>query len=149
MTFSSDLNRIVKKTKGKFDRLFQFVTIEALSSVVRLSPVGNPSLWKTQYRPPGYVGGRFRGNWQISANRPASGELDVIDKTGAATIAMGKATALSLKAGQVSYVVNNLPYARALEDGHSWNQAPQGMVKRTAKRLTRNIQNEAKRLNRK
>lgn len=131
MTFSSDLNRIVKKTNGKFDRLFRAVTIEALSSVVRLSPVDT---------------GRFRGNWQVSANQPESGTLDTIDKSGVATIGLGTSKANQLQAGQVSYVVNNLPYAERLENGWS-QQAPQGMVKRTAKRLNRNIQNEAKRLN--
>lgn len=131
MTFSSDLNRIIKKTNGKFDRLFQAVTVEALSSVVRLSPVDT---------------GRFRGNWQTSANSPESGTLNVIDKSGVETILRGKNAANQLKSGQVSYVVNNLPYAERLENGWS-QQAPQGMVKRTAKRLKKNIQAEANRLN--
>lgn len=133
MTFSSDLNRIIKKTNGKFDRLFRYVTIEALSSVVRLSPVDT---------------GRFRGNWQVSANQPKSGVKDSSDRSGAITIGLGSSAANKLQAGQTSYVVNNLPYANRLENGWS-QQAPQGMVKRTAKRLKRNIQNEAKRLNKK
>ncbi|MDT8372017.1 MAG: hypothetical protein RQ783_08520 [Gammaproteobacteria bacterium] len=153
MTFSSDLNRIVKKTNSKFDKLFRFVTIEALSSVVRLSPVGNPSLWQTKYPPTGYVGGRFRGNWQVSINQPATSELNTFDKTGAATISKGTKEANQLKAGQTSFVVNNLAYARKLEYGGVGNggssQAPNGMVRITAARLKHSIKKEAARLNKK
>lgn len=133
MTFSSDLRRIAKKTNRKLDDMVRFVAVESLDSVVRLSPVDT---------------GRFRGNWQLTKNFPASGTLDVTDTSGRATVNKGKAVASSVDAGDSAYIVNNLPYAQRLENGWS-QQAPQGMVKRTVRRLGRNIRKEAARLNRK
>jgi hypothetical protein len=82
----------------------------------------------------GYVGGRFRGNWQLTIGDPASGELERIDPNGAATLAAMRAQVATLTAGQTAYIVNNLPYAVPLEYGHS-KQAPQGMVRVTLARF--------------
>ncbi|KAF1045608.1 hypothetical protein [Xylophilus sp.] len=87
--------------------------------------------------PAGYVGGRFRGNWQTSISAPVSGVVDRIDPTGQA--AVGEASANMGGAGTVTYLVNNLPYAQALEyDAHS-SQAPAGMVRVAMARITQNI----------
>lgn len=77
----------------------------------------------------GYVGGRFRSNWQLTAGAPALGEIDDIESAGA-TIAKLAAAAGDLTLGEVAYIVNNLPYAIPLEYGHS-TQAPAGMVRVT------------------
>ncbi len=82
----------------------------------------------------GYVGGRFRGNWQFSIDSPATGELDVVDRSGNETIAQLKAQVAALTIGQTAYIVNNLPYAVPLEYGHS-TQAPRGMVRVTLDRF--------------
>lgn len=63
--------------------------------------------------PIGYVGGRFRGNWQTSVAEPITNTIDRIDPTGAAAVAdvvtnMGGA-------GTITYLTNNLPYAKRLE----------------------------------
>lgn len=79
----------------------------------------------------GYTGGRFRGNWQVTLNAPAAGELERIDPAGAATIADGLATIAPVKFGATVYLVNNLPYAIRLEYGWS-TQAPAGVVRITA-----------------
>lgn len=81
-----------------------------------------------------YVGGRFRGNWQFSIGTPADGTLDRADASGGATLAKLKLQVESLTAGQVAYIVNNLPYAIPLEYGHS-TQAPSGMVRVTLARF--------------
>ena len=78
----------------------------------------------------GYVGGRFRGNWQFSIDTPAEGVLDQIDVSGNVSIAVLKAQVQTLTAGQTSYIVNNLPYGIPLEYGHS-KQAPHGMIRVT------------------
>lgn len=101
-----------------------------LNSVVMKSPVGNPSIWKTKYPPKGYVGGRFRGNWQISSSVPAEGTVERIDASGMDTINTEGAKLTEFKAGLPIYLVNNLPYAIPLEYGHS-TQAPAGMVRLT------------------
>lgn len=77
----------------------------------------------------GYVGGRFRSNWQLTIGAPAAGEIDEIESAGE-TIAKIVAGAGDLSAGEVAYIVNNLPYAIPLEYGHS-TQAPAGMVRVT------------------
>jgi len=78
----------------------------------------------------GYVGGRFRGNWQFSIDSPATDELDRIDPSGSETIAALLSQVQALTIGQTAYIVNNLPYAIPLEYGHS-TQAPAGMVRVT------------------
>jgi hypothetical protein len=78
----------------------------------------------------GYVGGRFRGNWQFSIDAPATGELDRIDPSGSQAIADLQAQVQALTIGQTAYIVNNLIYAVPLEYGHS-TQAPHGMVRVT------------------
>ena len=82
----------------------------------------------------GYVGGRFRGNWQFSVDAPAEGVLDQVDPSGNVTIAVLRTQVQSLTAGQTAYIVNNLPYGIPLEYGHS-KQAPGGMVRITLTRF--------------
>lgn len=85
-------------------------------------------------KPEGYVGGRFKGNWQFTLEAPAIGTLDRVDPDGKAVLGELVAFANTLTAGQVAYIVNNLPYSIPLEYGHS-SQAPDGMVRVTLARL--------------
>jgi hypothetical protein len=75
----------------------------------------------------GYVGGRFRGNWQISIAVAASGEIQGI-RSPSETLASGASAVAGFQAGPAIFITNNLPYAIRLEEGWS-KQAPQGMVK--------------------
>lgn len=77
----------------------------------------------------GYVGGRFRSNWQLTTGVPAAGEIEDIETAGE-TLDRIIVAAGDLTAGEVAYIVNNLPYAIPLEYGHS-SQAPAGMVRVT------------------
>jgi hypothetical protein len=87
--------------------------------------------------PPGYTGGRFRGNWQVSFDTPTTEETGRIDKTGDLTKAAGNYTLSLFKVGMSSiYFCNNIPYAYPLEMGHS-TQAPGGMVRITAAEFQR------------
>jgi len=85
--------------------------LEALKRVVMKSPVDT---------------GRFRGNWSVSFGSPIAGE-DTTDKTGDTTIARGSAVIDKADAKQIVWLSNHLPYASALENGHS-QQAPAGVV---------------------
>lgn len=71
--------------------------------------------------------GRFRGNWQVGVGVMPSGELDTVDASGSSTIALGVSHVPQQAAGAVYFIANNLPYAQALEDGHS-TQAPPGAI---------------------
>ncbi|WP_343437073.1 hypothetical protein [Enterobacter roggenkampii] len=87
--------------------------------------------------PPGYTGGRFRGNWQISFDTPTTDETGRIDKTGDLTNAAGNYTLSLFKVGMKAiYFCNNVPYAYPLEMGHS-TQAPGGMVRIAAAEFQR------------
>lgn len=77
----------------------------------------------------GYVGGRFKSNWQVSINTIPTGEIANNDK-GATALAQVKAVTSVFGAGMVISLVNNLEYANRLEFGHS-NQAPNGMIRTT------------------
>lgn len=87
--------------------------------------------------PPGYTGGRFRGNWQVSFDAPTTDETGRVDKTGNLTKAAGNYKLSLFKVGMKAiYFCNNVPYAYRLEMGHS-SQAPGGMVRITAAEFQR------------
>lgn len=81
----------------------------------------------------GYVGGRFRANWNLEfgrANRTTLAE-NIVDPSGQNAIASGidHLTANYVR-GQAIYITNSLPYGPRLEFGWS-RQAPQGFVRVT------------------
>ena len=81
--------------------------------------------------PVGYVGGRFRANWQVTFEAPAVGEIDGVDPRGTATINKGAAVLQTFHSDYGSiWLMNNVPYAIPLEYGHS-SQAPSGVVRVT------------------
>jgi len=125
--FELNIARFVEKAKGNADLVVRKVALDVFSRVIEKSPVGNPDLWKHP-APPGYTGGRFKSNWLVAIGSIPEGTTVAIDVS--AAITRVEAETLGAKAGDVIYLVNNLPYARALEYGHS-TQAPVGMVRLT------------------
>lgn len=83
--------------------------------------------------PEGYVGGRFKNNWYVGFDSQPTLSNDTPDASGQGSNSRGMAMLEVFRVGQVSsiYFTNNLPYAAALENGHS-GQAPGGMVGLTA-----------------
>lgn len=126
MSFANDLARFAAKTQARADLIVSKILLDIGRSVTLKSPVGDASYWASP-PPKGYVGGRFRGNWQLGVGSAPGGTLDVIDPGGGATIGAIAAEIPAQSAGHVYYIANNLPYAQALEEGWS-RQAPQGMV---------------------
>jgi hypothetical protein len=117
-----------KRIEG-ITRSMNRVTYETLAAmIVRLdevSPVGDVMLWSPKNRAKalseGYVGGQFRGNWQLGVNQRPVGWLEgKIDPSGVNTVGenIGRIPAAASR-GYKFYLVNNVPYARELEDGHS------------------------------
>ncbi|HHU3936673.1 TPA: hypothetical protein ACUB0U_000264 [Citrobacter freundii] len=84
-------------------------------------------------KPEGYVGGRFKNNWYVGFDSQPTESNDTPDASGQGSNSRGLAVLEVFRVGQVSsiYFTNNLPYAVALENGHS-GQAPGGMVGITA-----------------
>jgi len=76
-----------------------------------------------------YVGGRFRGNWQVSFDVAKTGTLERIDPSGndSKGEGVGVIQGFTTQVGTI-WMMNNLPYGQPLEYGHS-SQAPAGMVR--------------------
>lgn len=139
--FELDLKRFAEKAGDKIDLVFRKVGIDMLTRVILRSPVADPARWKRPRK--GYVGGRFRANWQVAIGNPPRGTVEFHDKSGRIAIAKGTATALGVKAGQTLWLCNNVPYARRLEFGHS-KQAPAGMVRITVKEFKQMVEKAAR-----
>lgn len=110
----------------------------ALETVVQLSPVGDPALWKSP-APPGYVGGLFKNNWMVDIGRINPRIRHQIDASGSASLAeRSKFSSLTSNPFTTVYIHNSLPYAIPLE--HGWStQAPTGMVSVTVASLKSGI----------
>lgn len=127
--FEVALDEFVKEEIPKAQlKLQKKIAIDLLGKIIEKNPVGNPDLWKTKYPPKGYVGGRSRGNWQISVGAsPPNNDIDRIDPTGGLAEAAGFADISVARPGQTIWIYNNVRYIKRLEDGWS-KQAPLGMV---------------------
>lgn len=129
-TFALDLAKFADKVKGRADDVVGDVVVQIAQAVDRRSPVGDATYWKSP-APKGYVGGRFRGNWQLGVDIRPAGETGRIDPTGADTQGEILARIPTEAAGPVYYLLNNVDYAQRIEEGWS-RQAPQGLVGLTA-----------------
>lgn len=119
MGFAQEMEEITTDIRERLNQAVRKVALEMFTQVILASPVDT---------------GRFRGNWQVEIGIIPQGVLEINDKSGTATISAATAKANNLKAGQTIFLVNNLPYARALEFGHS-QQAPNGMVRLAVQRF--------------
>jgi hypothetical protein len=129
-TFAVDLEKFSQRTSRTLEASVREIVMELGRRIVEKSPVGDGNLWKNP-PPAGYVGGRFRANWQYSFGAVTNGDLPDIDPSGAVSVARLTAGVNTSPAAGMHYIHNNLPYAKRLEDGWS-TQAPSGMVGLTA-----------------
>lgn len=131
-TFQLQLERFAAKTRAQASDFVGLVVIKMHERIDLRSPVGDGSYWKSP-APKGYTGGRFRANNQIGVNFRPSGETGRIDKTGESSrsAVIAALPGDGQNAGPVYWIVNNVPYGGAIEDGHS-RQAPQGVYGLTA-----------------
>lgn len=142
-SFLQSINAFVDKAKANNELVVKKGCIEVLQDIIKMSPVGQPELWQG-YAPKGYVGGRFRGNWQVTFDVPATGELDRIDPSGMETLKDGIEQIGQYTCGvQSVYFTNNVPYSVRLEFGHS-KQAPNGIVRVATLNATTHFENATK-----
>lgn len=135
---------MMKRAAGREDKLIRASALGLGSSIVQKSPVGDPSQWADpESAPEGYVGGRFRANWQYGAGQVNFATNAPPDKTGGS--ALGK-IALGLqgwKRGETIYITNSLPYAKRLEYDAWSKQATAGMVRISVMEFKANIKKQA------
>lgn len=117
--FANQVRRFSEKTKAKMDKAVRRLSLEMFSNVIHMSPVDT---------------GRFKANWQPAIGGMPTGVIEAVDPSGTVVIAKVQGVVKGVEVGDVIYMVNNLPYARRLEEGWS-NQAPSGMVALTVQRF--------------
>lgn len=101
---------------------------------------GNVTFRQRGWAAKNYTGGRFRGNWQVTFDRPAVGAIDRVDKAGTATLAAGREVLAHYDSGEYGSIwfTNNVPYAQRLEYGWS-RQAPAGIVRVVAAEINSKV----------
>ena len=134
MTFSSDIKAFAEKTNRDIKDVRAYAAITIFGDIIKATPVGNAQYWapvngKPAKAPPGYTGGRLRGNWQASVNSPIDTSIANIDANGGETINKMTAVVTAAKGEDTIYMTNNLPYAQRIEYGYSSKQRPMGMVR--------------------
>lgn len=114
--WSVPIARYVAAANGDIERAVRAVSLAVYTKLLIRSPVDT---------------GRFRGNWMIGmAVIPEGTDEARLNPAGAPlTVEMAKLTIY--RTGATIHMRNNLPYAVALEKGHS-GQAPSGVVRVTA-----------------
>lgn len=115
MSFSSDIKKFSEKTEKAYNAVFRGTALDLARRIIKRTPVDT---------------GRARANWKVQINIAPSIVSDSSDKTGARTMKEASNVISRYKFGDSIFIVNNLPYIEALEDGHS-DQRPNGMVKVT------------------
>lgn len=128
MSFTTDLSTFAAKAGSNADAVVRKVVFDISSKVVYRTPVGDPSYWQSP-PPPGYVGGRARGNWQYGLDEVNSEPTGVIDAAGGDTVdAIGAEIPVGDGMGHVHYITNTLPYIKRLEEGYSRQAPPNGII---------------------
>lgn len=115
-TFELQMSNIVNQTIARQNQIVRYVVTGIDEAVVNKSPVDT---------------GRFKANWQLGLDHAPTGTTESVDLDGASTIAANVGNIPAQAAGHVYYIVNNLDYAQALEDGHSRQSPPGNMVAAT------------------
>lgn len=142
-----DFQEFARKTLERADKLIRAVGIKTFSAVIKDTPVGDPDYWKNPKAPPGYVGGRLRGNWRCSlgaADLTTSGESD-FPSLGDAINGV-QTTSLKADRKSVLWLSNSLPYAHRIEYEGWSRQAPEGMVRRNVTRIQKIISGELRKI---
>lgn len=106
-----DPSQFAGKVEEEVGKRLRILSMALLSEVVTRSPVDT---------------GRFKGNNLVSEGGPDYSATPETDKSGGRTLQQGGAVIAKAKPYSVIYIQNNLPYAEALENGHS-KQAPAGI----------------------
>lgn len=122
-----------KRIPGWGEDVANKIYIQVGDGLILGTPVGDASYWKNP-PPKGYTGGRARGGWQASQNRPAGSDINRIDKSGAAARAEAPNAIAGWKLGTPRYWSNLTPYILRL--AHGWSrQAPDGWVPRVLRQI--------------
>ena len=135
-------------SKAKVNKGVRVAAIKTFSSIVKMTPVGNPDLWLYKHPtrgyidyvgylgyPVGYIGGRARNNWFLGSRLTNETTKQTATKgTGYISKDLPKDIFTS-----TVYFYNNLPYISRLEYGSHSTQAPKGMVRLSLLKWRKNL----------
>lgn len=126
MSFKSDIAAWKVKVLKASDAVFRGTCLTIFGSIIRRTPIRI---------------GRLAGNWQTELNTIPTG---IVDGTGPGQSMAGAVRVMGrAKITDSAYLINNLPYAKAIEDGGS-TKAPAGMVKVTIAEFQRVVEENAR-----
>jgi hypothetical protein len=124
--FTLNLDKWTAKAKGRVELVVKKITFDIFSRVIYRTPVDT---------------GAARMNWLCGVNQIRTETTEATDKGGGQAVAAAAAVIEAGGVGNVVYMVNNLPYIDALENGRvmpdgtttpPWSkQAPNGMLRLT------------------
>lgn len=138
MGWSKQLKQIIVENKNLTERQLRAGLFDAANTVIEGSPVGAPETWQ-QPAPKYYKAGSYRSNHRISISRITSFEKDISSES---SIMMELQSDLAkFKIGETMFMTNPLPYATAIEYGHS-SQAKDGVYRPAVARLIRFLNKE-------
>jgi hypothetical protein len=140
MSWSKDLKNIIIENKNLTERQLRAGMFDAANTIILGSPVGAPELWQ-QPAPNYYRAGSYRSNHRISINKITSFEKDITSEGG--VLMELQADIAKFKIGETLFMTNPLPYATAIEYGHS-SQAPDGVYRPAVRRLIKFLNTELK-----
>ena len=111
-SWAADIDTWAQGANKSMAQVRKFVIVNMLGSVVKDTPV---------------LTGMLRSNWQASIGAPKEGELPLRP----ANMAMAEIADVAgkVKGDETVYFRNNIPYAVAIEFGHS-KKRPEGMVRK-------------------
>ena len=136
MSFASELSNFTAKAESNTEQVFRASTISLFSRIISRTPVKS---------------GRLKGNWQIDINQPATADVSDSDTTPINTLDGGSKRKVASGVMRANlndsiYMVNNLPYARRIENGNFSDQAPAGMVGVSVAEFNREVEKQARKL---
>ena len=143
-SFKSQMAKIEKDIADSAEKTIRASSISLLSAIVLATPVGNPELWNG-YGGKNYRGGSLRGNWQVGLGSAPTSTVAGEDSAGSATIEKSTGIINNFNFGDRSlWFSNNLPYADAVERGHSTQVEPYAMVRTNVQNFSKVMDKVAK-----
>lgn len=129
MDYSAQVAAALSKTERALDRTVRNVTLSLFGDIIKGTPRDT---------------GRASGNWQTSVSEAATGVLERDDDQNRTESTLELIQNTPEKAGGKTYMTNNLPYIRRLEEGWSDQSAPGAMVRANFQRVQEIVENEAR-----
>lgn len=101
-SFSNTIAAFQREYENDMTQILKSIVLESLSRIIERTPVDT---------------GRLRGNWQVAVGSAPDTELTITDKTGSATMQKARGIISDINLDTRIILVNNLPYARVVEEG--------------------------------